>query len=173
MPPPPPAISQPPCTAARRNVLEATNWDSGVSSWISALMVGQNIQKPLATSIAMTYKCQTCAWCRRASTATMRITTARSASSTISSRRRSSRSMMTPLTGMISIAGKVCRTSSVPSATSECVACRMYQITAAIFMPLPVMEIMLAVKTSRSGLCCRIERIPATVNESRQRRQRA
>ena len=67
--------------------------------------------------------------------------------------------MMTPLTGMISIAGSVCKTSSVPSATSECVACRMYQITAAMFMPLPTMDTVLAMKTSRSGLCCRIERI--------------
>ena len=48
-----PAISQPACTAASKNVLEATNWPCGVSSWMSALMVGQNIQKPLATSIAM------------------------------------------------------------------------------------------------------------------------
>jgi hypothetical protein len=35
----------------------------------------------------------------------------------------------------------------------------MYQITAAIFMPLPTMDTVLAMKTSRSGLCCRIERI--------------
>jgi hypothetical protein len=35
----------------------------------------------------------------------------------------------------------------------------MYQITAAMFIPLPTMETMLAMKTSRSGLCCRMERI--------------
>ena len=46
-----PAINHPPCTPARRNVLDCTNWPSGVSSWISAVMVGQNIQNPAATSV--------------------------------------------------------------------------------------------------------------------------
>ena len=67
------------------------------------------------------------------------------------SRRRSSRSISTPVKGSISMAGMVCMTANVPSATSEWVACRMYQATAAAFMPLPSMEITLAPKTKRSA----------------------
>ncbi len=84
---------------------------------------------------------------------------ARIASSIITSRRRSSRSIRTPVKGSMSIAGRVCSTANVPSATSECVACKMYQATAAEFMPLPSMEIMLAAKTYRSARFCRMWRI--------------
>ena len=47
----------------------------------------------------------------------------------------------------------------MPSATSECVACRTNHITAAEFIPLPIMEMTLAVKTSRSGRIRRMERM--------------
>jgi len=72
-------------------------------------------------------------------------------SSHITKRRRSSRSITTPVNGSMSIAGTVCRTAKVPSAISECVALRMYQATAAEFIPLPTMEIRLAVNTNRKG----------------------
>ena len=78
--------------------------------------------------------------------ATVTMMAARTASSHMTRRRRSSRSIMTPVKGSISMAGMVCRTTSVPSACSECVACRMYQATAAEFIPLPNMEITLAAK---------------------------
>ena len=57
--------------------------------------------------------------------------------------------MSTPVKGNSSIEGIVCRAISMPSDTSECVAWRMYQMTAAEFMPLPIMETRLAVKISR------------------------
>jgi len=91
--------------------------------------------------------------------ATVTIIAARAASSHITSRRRSSRSIITPVKGSISIAGMVCRTTSIPSACSECVACRMYQATAAEFIPLPNMEIKLAAKTKRNGRCPNMARI--------------
>ena len=85
--------------------------------------------------------------------------TARTASNPMTSRRRSSRSMMTPVKGSMSMAGMVCTTASVPRACSECVACRMYQATAAEFIPLPNMEIKLAAKTKRKGRWLRMARI--------------
>ena len=90
---------------------------------------------------------------------TARMTTARPASSIMTRRRRSSRSMMTPVNGSISMAGMVCRTANVPSAISECVACRMYHATAAEFIPLPNIEITLAAKTNRSAGFCRMDRM--------------
>ena len=75
------------------------------------------------------------------------MTTARAASNIMTNRRRSSRSMITPVKGSISMAGTVCSTANVPNAISECVACRMYQATAAEFMPLPSIEITFAAKT--------------------------
>ncbi len=83
----------------------------------------------------------------------------RAASSHIIRWRRSSRSMITPVKGNSSSEGSVCRAISAPSETSECVACRMYQITAAEFMPLPIMETRLAVKISRIPRCCHISRM--------------
>ncbi len=83
----------------------------------------------------------------------------RTASSAMSSQRRSSRSMTTPLNGSISKAGMVCSISSVPKAISECVFCRMNQVTPAEFMPLPIMEIRLAAKMSRIPLCCKMLRM--------------
>ena len=67
--------------------------------------------------------------------------------------------MMTPVKGSMSMAGIVCRTANVPSAISECVACRMYQATAAEFIPLPNMEITLAAKTNRNGRWAKLARI--------------
>jgi hypothetical protein len=67
--------------------------------------------------------------------------------------------MMTPVNGSISMAGMVWSTANVPSAISECVACRMYQATAAEFMPLPNIEITLAAKTKRNAGFCRMDRI--------------
>jgi hypothetical protein len=61
--------------------------------------------------------------------------------------------------GSISIAGTVCRTAKVPRAISECVALRMYQATAAEFIPLPIIEIRLAVNTSRKGRWLKLARI--------------
>ena len=78
--------------------------------------------------------------------ATVRIMTARM-SSIMTRRRRSSRSMRTPVKGSISMAGRVCNTAKVPSAISEWVVCRMYQATAAEFMPLPSIDTTLATKT--------------------------
>jgi hypothetical protein len=60
----------------------------------------------------------------------------------------------------MSMAGMVCRTAKVPSALSECVASRMYQATAAEFIPLPNIEITLAANTKRSGRWPRMARIP-------------
>ena len=85
--------------------------------------------------------------------------TARTASSHMTRTRRSSRSMRTPVKGSMSMAGTVCSTAKVPSAISECVASRMYQATAAEFIPLPNMEITLAAKTKRSGRWPRMARI--------------
>jgi hypothetical protein len=67
--------------------------------------------------------------------------------------------MTTPVKGSISIAGRVCRTANVPSAISECVALRMYQATAAEFIPLPTMEIRLAAKTNLKGRWPKLARI--------------
>ena len=72
---------------------------------------------------------------------------ARAASSIMTRRRRSSRSMITPVKDSMSMAGSVCRTANKPKAISECVACKMYQATAAEFIPLPSMEIAFAAKT--------------------------
>jgi hypothetical protein len=66
---------------------------------------------------------------------------------------------MTPVNGSRRIAGRVCTTANVPNAISECVACRMYQATAAEFIPLPIIEMTLAAKMKRSPFFCRIERI--------------
>src|SRR5207237_4818615 len=65
----------------------------------------------------------------------------------------------TPVNGSISMARMVCNTANVPRAISECVACRMYHATAAEFMPLPNMEITLAVNTQRRARFCRMARI--------------
>ena len=46
-----PAISQPPCTPASKKVLDCRKAPSGVSSWIRAVMVGQNIQNPAETRV--------------------------------------------------------------------------------------------------------------------------
>ncbi len=84
---------------------------------------------------------------------------ARAASSIITSRRRSSRSMRTPVKGSITMAGSVCRTANVPSAISEWVFCRMVHATAAEFMPLPSMETTFAANTNRSERSCRMVRM--------------
>src|SRR3954465_8734331 len=67
--------------------------------------------------------------------------------------------MTTPVKGSISMAGTVCRTAKVPRAISECVALRMYQATAAEFIPLPHMEIRLAAKTNRNERWPKLARI--------------
>ncbi len=67
--------------------------------------------------------------------------------------------MSTPVKGNSSSEGSVCNAISAPSDTSECVACRMYQITAAAFMPLPIMEMRLAMKISRIPRCWNISLI--------------
>ena len=48
---------------------------------------------------------------------------------------------------------------NVPRETSECVACRMNQMTAAEFIPLPIMETRFAMKISLIPRCCHISRI--------------
>jgi hypothetical protein len=48
-----PAINQPPCNAASNSEFESSILPSGVSSWIRALTVGKNIQKPIATRMFM------------------------------------------------------------------------------------------------------------------------
>ncbi len=53
-----PANTQPPCTAASMSELESSSLSSGVSSCTSALMVGQNIQKPMEIRMVMPYNCQ-------------------------------------------------------------------------------------------------------------------
>ena len=63
-------------------------------------------------------------------------------------------------------------TANVPSAISECVAFRMYQATAAEFIPLPTMEIRLAAKTKRArsqGRCCTWTAVRTTENGRRVR----
>ncbi len=55
--------------------------------------------------------------------------------------------------------GSVCSTTSAPSASSEPVARRMYQMTAAEFMPLPSMETMLARNTNLKDRFCRMLRM--------------
>ena len=45
------------------------------------------------------------------------------------------------------MAGRVWSTANVPKAISECVVCRMNQATAVEFIPLPIMDTMLAMKT--------------------------
>ena len=55
--------------------------------------------------------------------------------------------------------GRVCSATSRPSETSECVACRMYQITAAAFMPLPIMEMRLAANSSLIPRCWNASRM--------------
>ena len=67
--------------------------------------------------------------------------------------------MSTPVNGNRTSEGSVCRAIRVPSETSEWVACRMYQITAAAFMPLPIMEMRLAVKISLIPRCRHISRM--------------
>ena len=84
---------------------------------------------------------------------------ARAASSIMTRRRRSSRSIITPVKGNSSIAGMVCSTVNVPNAISECVACRTNHATAAEFIPLPSIEIRLAAKMKRSPRFCRMARI--------------
>src|SRR5581483_5481204 len=126
---------------------------------MSAVIVGQNIQKPAATSVFIAYSSQILTLCAKASSATATIMIAREASSTITSLRRSSRSIITPVNGSRRIAGRVWTTANVPSAISECVACRMYQATAAEFIPLPSIEITLAAKMKRRPFFCRIERM--------------
>src|SRR5690242_13734403 len=91
--------------------------------------------------------------------ATTKMTIARAASSIMTSLRRSSRSMMTPVKGNISMAGRVWSTAKVPSAISEWVAWRMYQATAAEFIPLPNIETTLATKTQRRERSRRTENI--------------
>jgi hypothetical protein len=66
---------------------------------------------------------------------------------------------MTPEKGIISMAGKVWSAISVPSAASECVACKMNQVTAAVFIPVPNMDTRLAANRKRSPGLLRRERI--------------
>src|SRR5438309_2731124 len=87
-------------------------------------MVGQNTQKPEATRTFIAYSSHTFTLPANASRATARMTSARTESSSMTSRRRSSRSIMTPVNGSSKIAGTVWTTASVPRAISECVACR-------------------------------------------------
>ena len=64
--------------------------------------------------------------------------------------------MMTPVNGSSTSDGSVISAIITPSDTSECVACRMYQVTAALFMPLPIMEMRLAANISLIPRCCQI-----------------
>jgi hypothetical protein len=123
---------------------------------MSAVTDGQNIQKPAATRVFIRYSSQRRALPASARKATTRIISPREPSRTITRWRRSSRSITTPVKGSISRAGIVCRMITVPSAISECVACRMYQTTAAEFMPLPSIEIKLATKMRRKPRCRKI-----------------
>ena len=85
--------------------------------------------------------------------------TPRAESSHIMMWRRSSRSISTPVNGNSSMEGRVCSAISMPSETSEWVALRMYQITAAAFNPLPTMDMRLARKISRIPRFRHISRI--------------
>ena len=67
--------------------------------------------------------------------------------------------MITPVSGSSASEGSVISAIIRPSDTSECVACRMYQVTAALFMPLPIMETRLAVKINRIPRCRQISRM--------------
>ena len=55
--------------------------------------------------------------------------------------------------------------ANVPSAISEWVACRMYQATAAEFIPLPSMETTLARSTKRRARFCKMARISSTLKQ--------
>src|SRR5262249_46724848 len=87
------------------------------------------------------------------------MTTARAASRAMTRRRRSSRSITTPVKGSMTSAGIVCSISRVPSAISECVAWSTNQVTPAEFIPLPIMETTFAANISRSPRCCRMLRM--------------
>src|SRR5882762_4889963 len=87
------------------------------------------------------------------------MTTARPASRSITNRRRSSRSMMTPPKIISTIAGTAARTARVPNATSDRVVLRMYHAMAAEFIPLPNMDTTLAASTYRSARFWRMSRI--------------
>ena len=126
---------------------------------MSAVTDGQNIQNPAATKVFIKYNSHRRTLPARASAATTRITIPREASRNITTWRRSSRSMITPVKGSISKAGNVCRITTAPSAISECVTCRMYQTTAAVFIPLPSIEIRLAMKMRRRPRCRKIARM--------------
>ncbi len=73
--------------------------------------------------------------------------------------------MMTPVKGNMSMPGSVVSTTRTPRSISECVFCRMDQVTAAEFMPLPSMEITLAAKMKRSGRWRRMVRTAFTVEQ--------
>jgi hypothetical protein len=66
--------------------------------------------------------------------------------------------MNTPLKGSMMSTGIVWSMSNMPKDASECVLCSTYQVTAAEFIPLPIMEITLAAKMSRSPRCWRMLR---------------
>src|SRR5688572_14206311 len=93
--------------------------------------------------------------------ATVSTMAARAMSSHISRCRRSSRSMTTPVNGSIRMAGTETRSTRMPSDSSEPVFWKMYQVVPAWLSPLPIMEIMLARNTKRSGRDLRMSRICA------------
>ena len=146
-----PAMSHPPWIPARRNLFTCMNSPGGVSSWISAVTVGQNIQNPAATRVLIRYSCQTWTRWSSAKTATITMMIARIASRNMTRKRRSLRSMITPVNGNISMAGRVCNTASAPSAISDCVVRRINHATAVEFIPLPNMETTFARNANRSG----------------------
>src|SRR6266581_6318039 len=67
--------------------------------------------------------------------------------------RRSSRSMLTPVKGSMRRAGTVCSTTRVLRLISECVACKMNHVTAAVFIPVPIIDTRFAMKINLSPRC--------------------
>src|ERR1051326_6064713 len=84
-----PATSHPPWNPASSMAFYCANCASGDSSWSSAVIVGQNIQKPVDTSTDITNNIQTWTCPCSASTATVRISSPRAASSTMTTDRKS------------------------------------------------------------------------------------
>jgi hypothetical protein len=75
--------------------------------------------------------------------------------------------MTTPLKGMSKSEGMACAITKAPSISSEWVACRMYQVTAAEFMPLPIMDTKFAENSRASGRFRNTARILVSVTDFR------
>src|SRR5215472_14913247 len=148
-----PASSIPVCTPTSTAAFPPVNWLGGITSCTSAFTFAQDIAEPVPVISVIKYKCQISSCPRHAMYAIPSTANPRARSSNTPRYRRSRRSISTPPRNGTTRPGRVTTITCQLTATVECVADMMYQLTPMKFIPLPNSDTNMAVKKKRKERC--------------------